>query len=208
MSTLNTAYPTSLDTVQTLLQVLNNFATTLTSNINDSQTTIQVSSVAGLPAPGTISIDGEVIYYGSTQIVGLTHQLLSCVRGFDSTTASAHLGAARVEQRWVAVHHNLIAGAIAAIQLELGAIPSDTYDDVATRLTKNLPSTVAFSPATTNWSFTHDRRRLVGVQLYRKIATNDYELFEANIEQLVNSSGTSTVTITLGATEEGYALIW
>lgn len=200
-----TDYPAGLDTVQDLYVAKNDLATTLSSNVNSSQTTIPVSSIADFPEPGLVSIDGEVIRYDTVQIS--PPALLGATRGFDGTSAASHANAARVEARWVAAHHNDVAEAIVAVETELGVEPKGAYDTVAERLTNIEPLIEPFSPATTDWSFTHERKRIVSIQLWRKTATNVYELFEANIEQEVDTGGTSQINITLGVAEEGYAVV-
>lgn len=203
---MSTAYPAALDTVQSLIQAVNNWSYQLTAAINNVQTVIPVTTVVGLPTPGLISIGSEVIAYTGVVNSGATQQLTGCTRGYDNTTAGSYATGTRVEVRWVAFHHNHLASAIAAIEAELGLGPKGAYDDVKERLDLNLPETVQFSPATTNWSFTHTRGRIVMVQLYRKVLGTTYELFEANIEQVVDPSGVSQVNITLSASEEGYAI--
>ncbi len=200
-------FPAALDTVASLMQVINNYATTLPNAINSSQTSIQVTSAVGLNAPGTVAIGTEVIYYAGITISGPTHTLTGCIRGFDSTTAAAAAAQSKVEQRWVAVHHNLLASAISAIETVLGVNPQGAEATLATLLARNLPAVVPFSSPTSNWSLTHDRRRLVVVQLWRLVTGNTYEMFEADIEQIVDTGGPSQVNITLTANEAGYAVI-
>jgi hypothetical protein len=200
-----TAYPAGLDTVQSLIVAINNFATLLSNGINSVVTVIPVASIANLPEPGIVSIDGEVIYYANVQVS--PPALLGCTRGSDGTTAASHAASARVEVRWVAQHHNITASAIAAVQAELGVLPKGDYASVAERLDNNLPVPTPITPTSTAWSITHDRHRLVGVQLWRKTGTNTYELFEANVEQIVNTSGPSNVNITLSTAEEGYIVL-
>jgi hypothetical protein len=201
MAPQNPNYPSPLDTVQSLQQVINNFATTLSSSINSSVTTIPLSSVGTLNAPGVVSIGTEVIYYAAISGNNLT----SCIRGFDNTTAADASAGATVEQRWVAVHHNLLAACIAAIELVLGTNPQGSYTDVATLLGANVPATVQFT-ATTDWSFTHTRGRIVHVQLWRLVSGETYELFDSTMEQVVINVGTSEVNITLPNAESGYAI--
>jgi len=196
-------FPTQLDDQASLHTAVNNFATALTSPINATQTVISVASINTLPEPGIVSIDTEVIFYESLAVVGASQQLIGCTRGADGTVASAHANGARVEARWVAEHHNVLMSAIIAIQHALGVNPQGSFLDVAQRLAQATPEVIPFATPTTNWSFTHDRRRLVSVQLYRRTGTNTYELFDANIEQVVDANGMSTVTIELPEADEG-----
>ena len=203
-SPVDSNYPPVLDTVQSLQQVINNFATTLSSSINSSVTTIPLTSVGTLNAPGVVSIGTEVIYYAAISGNNLT----SCIRGFDNTTAAAASSGATVEQRWVAVHHNLLAACIAAIETTLGVNPQNAaqtaFSTVAALLAANTPVTIPFA-STTNWSFTHGRNRIVSVQLWRNVSGETYELFESPIEQIVDISGCA-VNITLPNAETGYAI--
>jgi len=196
-------YPAALDTTASLQKVINNFATALLNAINNSQTSIVLVSTLGLQAPGTVSIGTEVVYYAG--ITGNT--LTGCVRGFDGTTASSAVAATKVEQRWVAVHHNLLASAIAIIEQVLGINPQGSQTDLTTLFARNLPGVFPFPTPVTNWSFVHDRRRIVSVQLWRLKAPNTYEKFDANIEQVVDTGGPSNINITLSANEEGFAII-
>jgi hypothetical protein len=59
---------------------------TLPAQISATETTITLSSTAGLPAQGFIKIDNEVIVYG--YITGNT--LYNCFRGQQGTTAAIH----------------------------------------------------------------------------------------------------------------------
>ena len=61
-------------------------AITLSSNIDDVDATISVSSGVGLPASGVIQIGSEAIFYDSVS----TNDLLNCVRGYGNTTAASH----------------------------------------------------------------------------------------------------------------------
>lgn len=61
--------------------------TTLSNNINDSVTTINVSSTSGYPPiNGTIMIDNELINYTGTTATSFT----GCSRGVGGTTATSH----------------------------------------------------------------------------------------------------------------------
>jgi hypothetical protein len=63
---------------------------TLSGNINSTDTTITVSSVANLATAGFIKIDNETISYPN--IVG--NQLVNCARGQNNTTAASHTSGA------------------------------------------------------------------------------------------------------------------
>lgn len=70
----------------------NTTSVTLDGGISASDTTITVSSVAGLATAGFIKIGNETISYPN--IVG--NQLVNCARGQNNTTAAAHLTAAAI----------------------------------------------------------------------------------------------------------------
>lgn len=59
---------------------------TLSSTINSSVTTIELSSTVGLPANGFILLDSELIYYGYIQ----GNTLYNCARAQQNTTAASH----------------------------------------------------------------------------------------------------------------------
>ena len=62
----------------------------LDDDITDTDTSIVLSDVAGdVPPVGAIKIDDEIIRYGKYDKV--SHTLSECVRGYDHTTAAAHL---------------------------------------------------------------------------------------------------------------------
>ena len=63
---------------------------TLSANINSTDTSITVSSVANLATAGFIKIDNETISYPN--IVG--NQLVNCARGQNNTTAASHAAGA------------------------------------------------------------------------------------------------------------------
>jgi hypothetical protein len=61
----------------------------LSASISSSDTTITMSSVAGLSATGYIQLDNEIILYQNVD--NATNQLLNCFRGQNGTTAAAHI---------------------------------------------------------------------------------------------------------------------
>jgi hypothetical protein len=61
----------------------------LASSISASDTTITMSSVAGLAATGYVQFDNEIILYQNVD--NTTNQLLNCFRGQNGTTAAAHI---------------------------------------------------------------------------------------------------------------------
>lgn len=199
-------YPAAVDTPEGLLVAINNFRTTLVGTITPSDTTITVLSAAGLQATnGIVSIDAEIIQYES---IGPGPALLNCLRGYDGTSNTTHSDGAAVENRWVAIHHNGLVAAIRAIEAAIGVSPSGSYAALVDRLASNLPLVIS-KTLSSDWSFTHDRKRIVGIQLWRKTGVNLYEQFTAPIVQEYNPLGTAAVTIQLGAgnDEEGFLVV-
>mgnify|MGYP006279547103 CR=1 FL=1 len=204
------SYPASLDSAEDLYIATNNTATVLVGAITPSSTSITIANASGLQATsGLVSIGSEIIKYSSIDTGGVNPVLLGCTRGFDGSVAKSHTDGSRVDIRWVADHHNVLSSAIRKIQNELGVSPSSAdFSSVALRLAANLPLIVPMSLGT-DWSFTHDRRRIVGVQLWRSNGLGGYELFTAPVSQELNPAGTAQVTINLGAgnDEEGFIVV-
>jgi hypothetical protein len=71
---------------------ISNTATTLTEALDNSETSIDIASVTGLPTSGAIKVDSEIITY--TGISSLT--LTGCTRGTNSTSAATHSDGAAV----------------------------------------------------------------------------------------------------------------
>ena len=90
----------------TLFKAVNNWATSLTNAITDTDTTITLDSVAGLPTTGgvlTFTDTNEIVHYTSISGNNLTVE-----RGYDGTTAASHSAGQKVEMRWIAAHHNVL----------------------------------------------------------------------------------------------------
>ena len=68
--------------------------TTLTADINATDTTIPVASVSGLSASGKIKIGGEIIAYAAISVLNLT----GCTRGQNITTATSHTSGDTVKE--------------------------------------------------------------------------------------------------------------
>ena len=68
--------------------------TTLTADINATDTTISVASVSGLSASGKIKIGGEIISYAAISSLDLT----GCTRGQNITTATSHTSGDTVKE--------------------------------------------------------------------------------------------------------------
>jgi hypothetical protein len=66
--------------------------TTLSGNITAADTTITLTSTAGLPATGFLLIGTETVQYGAVS----GNQLVNCFRGQNGTTAASHLSGVSV----------------------------------------------------------------------------------------------------------------
>ena len=206
-------YPASLDTPQTLYVAVNNKATTLIATLSPSNTDIGIADASQLqPTGGLVSIGDEVIKYTSIDTGGHNPVLMNCLRGYDGTTAAVHSMGARVEVRWVAAHHNTLSAAIIALQTQLGLLPLDettvTYASLSEMLELNLPLVIPMA-LSADWSFTHNRKRICAVQLWRLKSGDLYERFDAGVEQQLNPLGVAAVSILLGTgnTQEGFLVV-
>lgn len=208
-------WPADVDTNDELLIAINNWWTTLPAGISNGDTTISISNGDQLQdTKGVVSIEDEVIYYDTITRTAYSAVLGGCVRGYDGTIARPHVSGTRVELRWVAKHHNGLAQRIRVLESYLGPLINEdplnsvSFDTLAARLNGCLPLIMPASGPT--WTLTHDRRRLVGVQLWRETSPGNYDLTDAPIVQVVNPTGDSTVSVFFGAPPlivNGYAVL-
>lgn len=207
-------YPNDIDTLSSLFVASNGTRTKLMQGISAAQTSIVVQSADGLDLyGGVVAIEGEIIFYGAINTTGPYPVLELCMRGFDGTSAAIHPTGSTVELRIVAAHHNVLASRLIAIETAIGLNPAAdssgaavSFSSLADRLTKALPQVVPCSLGT-DWSFQHNRRRLVGLQCWRKVAS-DHERFEPTLlRQNVNPLGLSSVTIQFTPAAEGYVVV-
>lgn len=106
-------FPTSVSTDTDLYVAVNNKSTVLTDNpLTGVATTVNVSSTTGFPTSGIITIDLEAIFYTGKTATSFT----GCTRGFDGTTAVAHLLNATVYHDIPAAHHNVLKDEIKAVE--------------------------------------------------------------------------------------------
>lgn len=206
------SWPADTDSADELLIARNNWWTTLPAGIDAAATEISISAGDLLQdEKGVVSIEDEVIYYAGITRTPYVSTLGGCVRGYDGTIAREHPTGARVELRWVADHHNRVVSAIRTLQTFLGsnltvdALNGVSFSTLGARLHQTLPLTVAATGDP--WVITHNRRRVVGVQLWVQVAAGQYELMDAPVAQEVNSGGVSTVTVTFGTNRTGYAVL-
>jgi hypothetical protein len=76
----------------TPLRDVSNTTTTLTEDLDDSETSIDITSITGLPAAGAIKVNSEIITYTGISTLTLT----GCTRGTNSTSAATHDSGATV----------------------------------------------------------------------------------------------------------------
>ena len=74
--------------------------TTLSQNASATDTTLYVTSTAGLPSQGYVVIGNEIILYQNigTSLTSQQNQLLNCYRGMNNTTAATHLSGSNLYQ--------------------------------------------------------------------------------------------------------------
>ena len=120
MGIATTDFPGALDSKDSLVWAANNASTTLATTINDTDTSIVLTSAAAFPASGIIRIDDEFIAYSSKATNTLTVQASPTGRGFESTTAASHTSGATVRLIISAASHNVQSDAIIATQTKIG----------------------------------------------------------------------------------------
>ncbi len=207
------SWPADVDTVDELLLALNNWWTTLPAGIDNAVTAFSISNGDSLQdTKGVLSIEDEVIYYETLTRTPYSATLGGVIRGFDGTIARPHAAGTRVELRWVAKHHNTLVERIRTLETFIGPLPqadplnSVPFDTLSARLAGSLPLQVPGSGPV--WTFTHNRRRIVGVQLWIETSPGNYEMTDAPITQVVNPGGPSTVSVSFGAAVNGYAVLF
>ena len=210
-------WPTDVDSNDDLLIAKNNWWTTLPAGIGDGDTTFSISSGDQLQdTKGVLSIEDEVIYYDTLTRTQYAATLGGVVRGYDGTIARPHIAGTRVELRWVAKHHNGLAQRIRVLESFLGPLINQDplngvpFDNLTQRMAANLP--VILPASGPIWNLTHDRRRIVGVQLWRELSPGSYDQVDAPVIQAVNTGGESTVTVYFAPSTEvgvnGYAVLF
>lgn len=121
-------YPDNTPTDADLYQVVDNFGTSLNGAIDDTQTTITLTNVIGLPAVGILTIESEKIKY--TGISG--NDITGVTRGFSSTTAASHANGTAAWFNIVEEHHNALKDEVIAIATDNRSTFSADLDDSVT----------------------------------------------------------------------------
>lgn len=138
---MSAKWPSAVATDADLYTAVNLLQTTLSGNINNSTTTVGLTSTTGFPTAGAVTIDNEVIFYTGVSGSNLT----GCTRGADGTSAASHNSGVPVGATIVAFHHNGLMAEIEAIETDLNA----RFGFGSTSIV--VPSSVAFTlAATTN----------------------------------------------------------
>lgn len=102
------------------LFVATNFAsTTLNGGINNSTTSVVLTSATLFVAPVIITVDTEIMHCAS-----LAMSTLTCTRGQEGTSAASHSSGATVYGYNTAWHHNQIAAEVKAVETQLANVTS------------------------------------------------------------------------------------
>lgn len=120
-------YPTTLDTLTTLMRVVNEPAAgwpTLRLPCGVADYTLTVTDGSIFPADGAVIIDKEVIYFSSVANNILTVEAAG--RGADGTARVAHAAGSEVRSVLSARTHAVLAAAIIATQDGAVAVAGDT----------------------------------------------------------------------------------
>jgi hypothetical protein len=163
-------YPTSAATDANLYIAVNSLATTLvgalTSSGGNNGANIEVSSTAGFPSAGFITIDLEAIAY--TSLLSTPPRFSGITRGADGTTATSHLDTSTVKHNVIAAHHNATKDEVIALTANLitgqhtGTATNDNaaagkvgeYSSVTQAAFVNFPATTVWGDLSSGLSLT------------------------------------------------------
>lgn len=120
-------YPTSLDDVISLVEVVNNVSTTLSLPLNGPDTVINVVNSGLFTESGIVTVVDNPSNPTQIEIINYTSKSSSALnvpsiggRGAQGTTAQGFATGATVVQRPTARHHTVLADAIRALEAKLG----------------------------------------------------------------------------------------
>ena len=132
-------FPTAIATDSDLLVAENIGKTTLSGNIDGATLTVVVADGSKIIPPTACWVDSELLRIASK--IGNTLTVESGGRGFDRTTAAAHLSGATVWCGPVAHQHNQLAAEIKAMQAEipLCSVMSELTIDAGGSITVTRP---------------------------------------------------------------------
>jgi hypothetical protein len=113
-------FPAAYDDLDSLIRAANGAQTqiNMAGGLSAAATTLTVLSTSAFAASGTLSIDSEILAYTGTTATTFT----GLSRGIDGTAAAAHAQAATVSGYIAAIHHNVIAQALVAIEQVAGVL--------------------------------------------------------------------------------------
>jgi len=177
---------TSLTTAEFILGVI---ATSLTSNITTTDTTIPVSDTSYFPTTGIFYIDNEEISYTGKTLTSFT----GCTRGSNSTTATTHNSSVGVYEKTTTTN------AVANPALYFGILDSDTTATI----------TLYNSTTTNTYTFSFSLSQLYSLSgnLFIKEFVNDLSPNTALTSAITNTDTTIPVISTTGWPTSGYAKI-
>lgn len=113
-------FPTAIDTDASLFVTVNNAVTSLTAGINASTATIPISSFTNIRQYQLITIDAEIM-----KVVSAPSASLTVIRGFDGSTAAAHVSGAEVNGYIDSAHQSSLKAAVIALENIVGASGSN-----------------------------------------------------------------------------------
>lgn len=109
-------YPVKLDTDNNLVPAENKASTTLSANINTSDTTITVADATGFSVAGVLVCENEVMTYANRTANTFT----GVTRAFEGTAAANHNSGAAIEQQITKSSNNVKNNAIRELELKVG----------------------------------------------------------------------------------------
>lgn len=131
-------WPDTISSDSNLYIAVNNCATTLSSNITSTHTTITVADTSCFPTVGYATIGTEAFSYTGKTATTFT----GCTRGADSTSAASHTAAEVVFHAVIAAHHNALKDELIAMStffFEGSTVHIDTTN-VRVGISTNTPS--------------------------------------------------------------------
>lgn len=104
-------WPATISSDVNLYQSVNGMQSNLSVSIDDSTTTIPVTSTVGFPVSGFLNIDDEVIFYNQSR----GSSFVNVSRGADGTSSGAHVDGSTVALCIAADYHNALKDELIAM---------------------------------------------------------------------------------------------